>query len=151
MASSPASRQWEWRFLSADCPCNPPPAKLANSNWNLALASTPSCLELASLTGNSPCVAKSPMGLASPVRHNKLTNGTNDLLCACMHLRRKQIHAGNTFKTTPFWEIVCKNTPKGAICLKTTSPLDKATTSGKDPQCHPTTNLANLEHVKKDR
>ena len=69
---------------------------------------------------------------------------------ACIYVENRSMQKILS-KQPHFGKLFVKVLQRGQFTLLTTSPLDKATTSGKDPQCHPTTNLANLEHVKKDR
>ena len=86
----------------------------------------PSCLELASLTGYSPCMAKSPMGPATPCHvygHSKLANGIGGLLLHACILRRKKIHVEKTFKTISFGELVCKSAPLGQFAPSCWLPL----------------------------
>ena len=68
MASSSCKSPARMALPCVQTALHPPPTKPANPNCNLALASAPSCLELASLTGGSPCMAISRMGMESPSR-----------------------------------------------------------------------------------
>jgi len=104
------------------CPATLPLPSLLTPTKNLALTSAPSCLELTSLTDSFSCMAKSPMRMASPVWHSKLVSSNDGLLCACMHLHKKEIHAGKCFKTILFQKIVCKSVPKGTI-YRTLTPI----------------------------
>ena len=82
------------------------------------------CLELASLTGYSPCMAKLPMGLATlghVYGHSKFVNVTDGLLLhACILLK---IHVEKTFKTISFGELVCKSAPLGQFAPSCWLPL----------------------------
>ena len=96
------TRQWQWR-LPFSLPTEKPEP-------------TPPVLALVSLTGGSPCMAISPMGMASPSR---TANSPVSLAVCFVHacvLRVKQTHVENTYKPTPFRKIVCKSAPKGEIC-----------------------------------
>jgi len=48
--------------------------------------------------------------------HNKLVNGTGSLLLHACILRKKETHAGKSFKSAPSGELVSKSVPFGAIC-----------------------------------
>ena len=130
-----ATRQWKWRdslqrasgngeFLCVQTatPANLPLPSLPTKTLACALL----CLELASLTGYSPCMAKSPMGPATPCHvygHSKLANGIGGLLLHACILRRKKIHVEKTFKTISFGELVCKSAPLGQFAPSCWLPL----------------------------
>jgi len=121
------TRQYQWLLqfsLTRQCQWLLPfslPTEKAPANWKAWMAESLRllCLELASLTGYSPCMTKLPMGLATlghVYGHSKLVNVTGGLLLHACILLRKEIHARKCFKTTPFKELICKNAPFGVIC-----------------------------------